>query len=240
MLLACAASVRSWFIVNLPGSEVAAALWFQSGREWERQPRLIRCLDWDKHFASRPHLTRKLLCDVRTADIYAWLSEIVATDRTEKNGLLGSATVKRLTSLLSGVFTHAVNLGYLNGVNPVVGAMLPAAAPPTEPPAYSLEEIRAMIAALPDQTSRVMLATAAFTGLSRSEIRGLEWKAIQGQELHVLRFDCRRAHPTNQNARQKCARASATHAGDGSRAIQGAQREAFNRANLPHGEQYAN
>ena len=99
----------------------------------------------------------------------------------------GSATVKRLKSLLSGVFTHAVNLGYLNGVNPVVGAMLPAAAPPRETAAYSLEQIRAMIAALPDQTSRVMVAVAAFTGLSRSEIRGLTWEAWQGEELHVLR-----------------------------------------------------
>jgi integrase len=142
---------------------------------------------WKKHFESRPHITRKLLCDVRTSDVYNWLSEIVSTDRTDKKGLLGSATVKRLKSLLSGVFTHAVNLGYLNGVNPVVGAMLPAAAPPRETAAYSLEQIRAMIAALPDQTSRVMIAVAAFTGLSRSEIRGLEWEAWQGDELHVLR-----------------------------------------------------
>jgi integrase len=142
---------------------------------------------WEKHFESRPHITRKLLCDVRTSDVYAWLQEIVATDRTDKKGVLGSATVKRLKSLLSGVFTHAVNLGYLNGVNPVVGAMLPAAAPPKETAAYSLEQVRDMIAALPDQTSRVMIAVAAFTGLSRSEIRGLEWEAWQGDELHVLR-----------------------------------------------------
>ena len=44
-----------------------------------------------------------------------------------------------------------------------------------------------MIAALPDATSRVMVAVAAFTGLSRSEIRGLTWEAWQGDELHVLR-----------------------------------------------------
>jgi integrase len=142
---------------------------------------------WAKHFVSRPHVTRKLLCDVRTSDIYGWLHEIVTTDRTENGGTLGSATVKRLKSLLSGVFTHAVNLGYLNGANPVVGAMLPAATPPRETVAYSLEQIRTMIAALPDPTSRVMVAVAAFTGLSRSEIRGLTWEAWQGDELHVLR-----------------------------------------------------
>src|SRR5271165_1567171 len=32
-----------------------------------------------------------------------------------------------------------------------------------------------------------MVAVAAFTGLSRSEIRGLTWEAWQGDELHVLR-----------------------------------------------------
>jgi integrase len=142
---------------------------------------------WGKHFASRPHITRKLLCDVRTSDVYAWLGEIVATDKTENGETLGAATVKRFKSLLSGIFTHAVNLGYLQTANPVQGAMLPAAAPPRETIAYSLEQIRAMIAALPDATSRVMVAVAAFTGLSRSEIRGLTWEAWQGDELHVLR-----------------------------------------------------
>jgi hypothetical protein len=124
---------------------------------------------WGKHFASRPHVTRKLLCDVRTSDVYAWLGEIVATDKTEGGETLGAATVKRLKSLLSGIFTHAVNLGYLQTANPVQGAMLPAATPPRETIAYSLEQIRAMIAALPDSTSRVMVAVAAFTGLSRSK-----------------------------------------------------------------------
>src|SRR5260370_11276021 len=87
-------------------------------------------LMWGKHFGSRPHITRKLLCDVRTSDVYAWLGEIVATDKTENGETLGSATVKRLKSLLSGIFTHAVNLGYQQTANPVQGAMLPAAAPP--------------------------------------------------------------------------------------------------------------
>ncbi len=73
---------------------------------------------WGKHFASRPHITRKLLGDVRTSDVYAWLGEIVATDKTENGETLGAATVKRLKSLLSGIFTHAVDLGYLQTANP--------------------------------------------------------------------------------------------------------------------------
>ena len=143
-------------------------------------------LTWAKHFAPRPHITGMLLGAVHTSDVYAWLQEIVITDKTE-NGALGSSTVKRLKSLLSGVFSIAVNLGYLQSTNPVQGAKLPTGAPPKETQAYSLEEIAAMIAALSDPTARVMVAVAAFTGLSRSEIRGLTWDAWQGDQLHVLR-----------------------------------------------------
>jgi len=141
---------------------------------------------WERHFEPRPHITSRLLCEVETGDVCDWLSEIVATDKAENGELLGIATVKRMKSLLSGVFKHATNRKYVK-VNPVVGTELPTATPPKETAAYSLEQIRAMIASLPDQTSRVMIAVAAFTGLSRAEIRGLEWEAIQGQELHVLR-----------------------------------------------------
>jgi integrase len=141
---------------------------------------------WAKHFAPRPRIAGMLLCAVHTSDVYAWLQEIVATDKTDTGETLGAATVKRLKSLLSGVFSLAVNLGYLQTANPVQGAKLPAGAEPKETRAYSLEEIAAMIAALSDPTARVMVAVAAFTGLSRSEIRGLTWEAWQGQELHVL------------------------------------------------------
>ena len=43
-----------------------------------------------------------------------------------------------------------------------------------------------MLAVLPEP-AHTMVATAAFTGLSRSEIRGLTWEAFGEDELHVLR-----------------------------------------------------
>lgn len=143
---------------------------------------------WKKHFTSRPHITGKLLCTVHTSDVYQWLGEIAATDKTESGAPLCSTTIKRIKSLLSGIFALAVNFGYLQDRNPVHGAMLPSGAtPPAETKAYSLEEVAAMVAALSDPTARVMLILAAFTGLSRSEIRGLTWEALRDDQLCVLR-----------------------------------------------------
>jgi len=142
---------------------------------------------WEKHFAARPKIAGMLLCTVHTSDCYSWLSEIVKMDKLEDGSTIGAATVKRLKSLLSGIFTLAVNLGYLNTPNPVKGTMLPDAPEPEETHAYTLEQIAEMIAALADPTARCMVAVAAFTGLSRSEIRGLTWEAIWDGEIHVLR-----------------------------------------------------
>src|ERR1035437_8556206 len=108
---------------------------------------------WNKHFASRPHIMGMLLCDVKTANIYTWLEAIVATDKTDGGETLGSATVKHLKSLLSGIFTVAVNLGYVE-TNPVHGAMLPAGTEPKATQAYSLEEVAAMFNAQSDATAR--------------------------------------------------------------------------------------
>src|SRR6266542_2575036 len=142
---------------------------------------------WHKHFALRPHNTRKLLVDVKTSDVYGWLREIAATDKNGDSEPLRANTIKRIKSLLSGIFTHARCNGYLDTANPVQGALLPASPASSETFAYSLEEIASMIAALPEATSRTMVAVAAFTGLSRSEIRGLTWESCGEDELYVLR-----------------------------------------------------
>lgn len=141
---------------------------------------------WAKHFQPRPEITRKLLVDVRTCDVYRWLAEIAKRDRNSKGGPLSRNTLKRFKSLLSGIFTYARCNGYLDTPNPVEGALLPEAPAGAETFAYSLEGISAMLAVLPEP-ARTMAATAAFTGLSRSEIRGLTWEAFEGGELHVLR-----------------------------------------------------
>ena len=51
---------------------------------------------------------------------------------------------------------------------------------------YSLAEVMAMLRVLPDP-ARTTVAVAAFSGLRRSEIRGLLWEHYSGDELKVAR-----------------------------------------------------
>jgi len=141
---------------------------------------------WETHFAPRPHIARKLLKDIKTADVYNWLREIARMDRNKKGELLKKRTLQYLKTCLSAIFTHAKSFGYFDGVNPVIGAIVPQAPEGEETYAYPLEEISAMLSVLPEP-GRTMVATAAFTGLRRSEIRGLVWEGYGNGELRILR-----------------------------------------------------
>jgi integrase len=52
--------------------------------------------------------------------------------------------------------------------------------------AYSLSEIKSMLAVLPEP-ARTIVLTAAFTGLRKSELRGLTWGSYNGEQLSVER-----------------------------------------------------
>ncbi len=55
--------------------------------------------------------------------------------------------------------------------------------------AYSLEEIKKMLAVL-DEPARTIVLTAALTGLRKGEIWGLRWEDFSGRELSVNRSVC--------------------------------------------------
>jgi integrase len=141
---------------------------------------------WVIHFGSRPHIARKLLKDVKTSDVYAWLCEVAATDRNKKGELLRKRTLQYLKTCLSAIFTHAKSFDYFDGVNPAIGAIVPQAPAGAETYAYSLEEISVMLSGLAEP-ARTMVATAAFEGLRRSELMGLEWEGYGNGELRILR-----------------------------------------------------
>jgi integrase len=88
--------------------------------------------------------------------------------------------------LLSAIFRHAIQQGYLTGANPVPEASIPSAPEGNETYAYSLPEVLAMLRVLPDP-ARTICAVAAFLGLRRGEIRGLEWQDYTGDEIRVMR-----------------------------------------------------
>jgi integrase len=52
--------------------------------------------------------------------------------------------------------------------------------------AYSLPEIKSMLAVLPEP-ARTIVLTSAFTGLRKSELRGLHWNNFNGEQLNVER-----------------------------------------------------
>jgi integrase len=99
---------------------------------------------------------------------------------------LGKHSLKHIKSFMSGVFKQAKRLGILDGVNPMVDVSIPRSREPEETYAYSLPEIKAMLAELPEPTWTVVL-TAALTGLRKGEIRGLAWEDFTGTELNVRR-----------------------------------------------------
>jgi integrase len=99
---------------------------------------------------------------------------------------LGRHSLKHIKSFLSGVFKQAKRLGVLDGVNPMMDVSIPRSREPEETYAYSLPQIKAMLAVLPEPAWTVVL-TAALTGLRKGEIRGLAWEDFVGTELTVNR-----------------------------------------------------
>src|SRR5215470_9979120 len=67
---------------------------------------------------------------------------------------------------------------------PVQDTRLPDAREPEETYAYSLEEIAAILAQLPEPAATIF-AVAAYSGLRRSEIEGLRWEDYSDGDLHV-------------------------------------------------------
>src|SRR5438128_302195 len=100
--------------------------------------------------------------------------------------MLQRSTLHHLRSLLSAIFKHAIQQGYLNGPNPMREVGTPRAPEAQETYAYSLEEVTRILLYLP-QPAYSIAAVAAFTGLRRSELRGLLWESYNGTEIRVTR-----------------------------------------------------
>jgi integrase len=118
------------------------------------------------------------LSDFQTPDGERLLAEVAKHHDLSRNSL------RHIKNLMSGVFKHAKRMGAINGVNPMQDVSIPKARPRGKTYAYSLEEIFRMISVLPEPASTIF-ATAAFTGLRKSEIRGLLWENFCGEELWV-------------------------------------------------------
>jgi integrase len=70
--------------------------------------------------------------------------------------------------------------------NPMRDVAIPKGQDSADTHAYSLEEVLAMLAVLPEP-AKMVVATAAFTGLRRSELRGIRWEDLSDTELKISR-----------------------------------------------------
>lgn len=136
--------------------------------------------DWQRRLKPLVRRDRINLKDYKTVHVQRWLDEI-GQDKLSRNSLKG------VKSMISGVFKEAKRLGFYEGVNPAQDTRVRSDAPaPALTHAYTLEEIAIMLAQLPEPAATAF-AVAAYAGLRRGEIEGLEWADYRDGELHVER-----------------------------------------------------
>ena len=134
---------------------------------------------WKNHL--KPRMGKLTLRGFRTVHGETMLAKIA------EQATLGRSSLHHCKAFLSGAFKQAKRLGILDGINPVMDVSIPRAPEAEEDTyAYNLGEIKAMLAVLGHPAWTVIL-TAAFTGLRKSELRGLAWENFDGKELSVKR-----------------------------------------------------
>ena len=113
---------------------------------------------------------------------------------------LSHQTHMRIKNFLSGVFTWAISDNAFKDANPMDTAKAGGRTKKrttnltkrerkiqaSNEHAYTLEEVADMLDKLPEP-ARTICAIAAFTGLTRSELRGLKWEDFDGENINVTR-----------------------------------------------------
>lgn len=88
----------------------------------------------------------------------------------------------RIKAFLSGVFNRAKQVGAISGDNPLDNTKAGGTKKKFKGVAYMLNVIQDMLEKIPEP-ARTVCATAAFTGLSASELRGHRWTDHNGTHL---------------------------------------------------------
>ena len=136
---------------------------------------------FSKHLKLRLETTR--LCDFRTATGQQLLDRIA-----EESGM-SHTSLKHIKWFLVAILNYAKQVDALQcDGNPMEYTEVPEGAATEQTKAYSLKEISSMIAALEDDpVASAVIATAAFTGLRRSELRGLRWSDFRDGQFFITR-----------------------------------------------------
>ena len=117
---------------------------------------------------------------------------------------LSQQSCLRIKTGASAILSTAIRMGYLNGPNAAREARAEGKRTDPQQHAYTLAEVFDIMKKLPEPAKSVV-ATAAFSGLRESEIRGLKWEDYDGEFLHVRRsvwrtFEGETKTPESRNA----------------------------------------
>lgn len=132
----------------------------------------------------KPRFEGMRMCDFTVKTAQQILNQI-AQERPD----LSSQTMKHLKWFSVSVFKLAAMEGAFNpnAKNPFFEVDIPKTQHKSEPTRYAtLDTIVSMINAL-EEPAATVIAFAAFTGLRKSEIQGLRWEDLDGDQLHVRR-----------------------------------------------------
>ena len=123
----------------------------------------------------KPRVEKFALRDFTVAIVSSLLDDICSMHH------LNTETIGKVRSILSGIFTYAMNKGHYPGKsaseNPASRAMIPeSASEPKQTVAASREQVIAILAALKDMPlERAAVAIVAMLGVRPGEARGLKW-----------------------------------------------------------------
>jgi integrase len=126
-----------------------------------------------------PHVKGLEMRAVRTSDVDRIL-KAVADSKPRAH-----TTLRNVKSFLSGAFRYAKRTDTINE-NPVRDSVVPRGKSRGTTPAYTLEEIQALLTVIPEPAKTAVLV-AALTGLRLSEIKGLRWEDVSANELSINR-----------------------------------------------------
>lgn len=140
---------------------------------------------WNNYVDGR--LGKMRLGDIRTFELQEAMDDIVRTSDLKK------ASLFRVKTFMSAVFSEAIRCGLRgrDNTNPVMEVKVRGRKNERkgETFAYMLDDIKTILGSL-TEPSKVLMAVAAYTGLRRGEIVGLQWQDYDGKAIWVRRNIC--------------------------------------------------
>ena len=160
-------------------------------KEWKRQHRLsgIRASTQDNYdYMIDCHIIPKygpsLITEIKPQDIQLFLREKTVDGRSDKKGGLGSCSVNRIHTVLSMIFTYAVDQEYL-----VRTPMPKVKKIKTEKKGVqfmSNDQIAKLLGAMEGFRMRALFHFILATGVRRGEALGLSWQDVDFEKEQVM------------------------------------------------------